>query len=103
MATNIDKDTQTDSISQLVTLQVLVNKKTPNGYDLLYLRNIDQREIKPSPEIKSDEVDDNSAQSTNLPCTPKETPQIPIQTETLLLQNVQQINKPSAQQETLGY
>ena len=71
---------------------------------MTYCINIDQREIKPSPEIKSDEVDDNSAQSKNLPCTPKETPQIPIQTETLLLQNVQQINKPSAQQETLkGY
>ena len=36
VATNIDKDTLADSISQLITLKVLVNKKTPNGYDSLY-------------------------------------------------------------------
>ena len=35
MATNIDKDTLTDSISQLITQKVLVNKKTPNSYDSL--------------------------------------------------------------------
>ena len=35
MATNIDKDTLTDSISQLITQKELVNKKTPNGYDSL--------------------------------------------------------------------
>ena len=45
VATSIDKDTLTHSISQLITLKLLVNKKTPNGYDSLYLSNIDQREI----------------------------------------------------------
>ena len=35
VATNIDKDTLTDSISQLITQKELVNKKTPNGYDSL--------------------------------------------------------------------
>ena len=32
MATNIDKDTLTDSISQLITQKVIVKKKTLNGY-----------------------------------------------------------------------
>ena len=35
VATNIDKDTLTDSISQLITQKEHVNKKTPNGYDSL--------------------------------------------------------------------
>ena len=33
VARNIDKDTRADSISQLITLKVLLNKKTSNGYD----------------------------------------------------------------------
>ena len=41
VATNIEKDTLADSILQLITLKVLVSKKTPNGYDSLYLSNID--------------------------------------------------------------
>ena len=40
VATNIDKDTLTDSISQLITQKVLVNKKTPNSYDSLYLSTL---------------------------------------------------------------
>ena len=83
-------------------LKVLMNKKTPNGYNSLYLRNVDQREIEPTPETKSDKIDDDSAQ-TLTPDTPKETPQFPIQTETPLLQNVKQIPKPSAQQKTLTF
>ena len=31
----------------------------PNGYDSLYLSNIDQREINPTPETKSDIMDEN--------------------------------------------
>ena len=42
VATNIDKDTLTDSISQLITQKVLVNKKTPNGSDSLYLSNFEK-------------------------------------------------------------
>ena len=53
VATNIDKDTVADSISQLITLEVLVNKKTPNGFNCLCLSNVDQRQIKPTPETKS--------------------------------------------------
>ena len=79
MATNIDKDTLADSISQLITLKV-----TPNGYDSLYLSNIDQREIEPTSETKLDKIDDDPVQ-TLTPRTRKETPQIPIQTETPLL------------------
>ena len=41
VATNIDEDTLTNSISQLITQKVLVNKKTSNGYDSLYLSNLD--------------------------------------------------------------
>ena len=41
VATNIDKDTLADSISQLITLKVLVNKKSLNGYDSLHLSNVD--------------------------------------------------------------
>ena len=54
VATNIDKDTLADSISQLIALKVLVNKKTPNGYDSLCLSNIDQREIERTVETKSE-------------------------------------------------
>ena len=79
MATNIDKDTLADSIPQLITLKV-----TPNGYDSLYLSNIDQREIEPTSETKLDKIDDDPVQ-TLTPRTQKETPQIPIQTETPLL------------------
>ena len=49
VATNIDKDTLADSISQLITLKVLVNKKTLNGHDSLYLSNTNQREREPTP------------------------------------------------------
>ena len=41
VATNIDEDTLTNSISQLITQKVLVSKKTSNGYDSLYLSNLD--------------------------------------------------------------
>ena len=92
-ATNIDEDTLADSISQLLTLKVLVNKKTANGYDSSYLSNTDQREIEPSPETKSDKIDDDSVQ-TLTPNTPKEIPQFPIQTETPLLQNVNKFLNP---------
>ena len=79
-----------------------MNKKTPNGFDSLCLSNTDQRETEPTPETKSDKIDDNSVQ-TLTPNTPKGTPQFPIQTETPLLQNVKQILKPSAQQKTLTF
>ena len=102
MAANIDKDTLADSISQLITLKVLVNKKTPNRHDALYLSNTDQREIEPTPETKSDKIDDDSVQ-TLTPNTPKETPQFSIQTETPLLENVKQIPKPLAEQKTLTF
>ena len=60
VATNIDKDTLADSILQLITIKLLVNKKTPNGYDSLYLSNIDQTEIEPTSETKTNKTDDNS-------------------------------------------
>ena len=41
VATHIDEDTLTNSISQLITQKVLVSKKTSNGYDSLYLSNLD--------------------------------------------------------------
>ena len=102
VATNIDRDTLADSIWQLITLKVLVNKKTPNGYDSFYLSNLDQREIKPTQETKSGKIDDDSVQALTLN-TSKETSQFPIQTETPLLQNVKQIPKPSTQQKTLTF
>ena len=43
VAKNIDKYALADSISQLIALKALVNKKTPNGYNFLYLSNVDQR------------------------------------------------------------
>ena len=76
-ATNIDKDTLTDSISQQITQNVLVNRKTPNGYDSLYLSNFDQREIEHTRETKSDEKDEDSVQALT-PNIQKETPQFPI-------------------------
>ena len=76
-ATNIDKDTLTDSISQQITPNVLVNRKTPNGYDSLYLSNFDQREIEHTRETKSDEKDEDSVQALT-PNIQKETPQFPI-------------------------
>ena len=87
VATNIDKDTLADSISQLITLKVLVNQKTQNGYDSLYLSKVDQREIQPTPETKSDKADDDSVE-TFTPNTSNEIPQFAIQTEAPLLQNV---------------
>ena len=74
-----------------------MNKKTSNGYDSFHLSNVDQREIEPTPETKSDKIDDDSVQILT-PNTPNETPQFPIQTETPLLQNVKQILNPSSQQ-----
>ena len=59
VATNIDKDTLADFISQLVTLKLLVNKNTPNGHDFLYLKNVDQTEIELTPETKSDKIDED--------------------------------------------
>ena len=102
VATNIDKYTLTDSIPQLITQKVLVNKKTPNGYDSLYLSNFDQREIDHTPESKSDKKDDYSVQIL-IPNIPKETAQFQIQSETTLLQNVKQIIKPSAKQRSLTF
>ena len=102
VATNIDKDALADSISQLITLKVLVNKKTPNDYDSLHLSNVDQIEIEPTPETTSDKIDDDSVQ-TLTPNTPKETPQFPIQTETPLLQNVKEIPNPSSQPKKITF
>ena len=99
-AINVAKDTLADSISQLITLKVLVNEKTPNDYDSLYLSNVYQKKIEPTPETRSDKIDADSVQ-TLTPITAEETPRIPIQTETPLLKNVKQIHKPLAQQETL--
>ena len=44
VATNIDKDTLTDSISQLIIQKVLVNKKIPNVYETVYLSNFEIKE-----------------------------------------------------------
>ena len=96
VAANIDKGALADSISQLISLKVLVNKPAPNSCDSLYLSNVDQIEIESTLETKSDKIDDDSVQ-TLTPNTPKEIPQFPIQTETPLLQNVRQIPKLSAQ------
>ena len=51
-----------------------MNKKTSNGYDSFHLSNVDQREIEPTPETKSDKIDDDSVQILT-PNTPNETPQ----------------------------
>ena len=84
VATNIDKDTLADSISQLITLKVLVNKMTSNGYDYLYLSNVDQREIEPTSETKSDKINDASVQTLTRD-TSRDIPQFPVETETPLL------------------
>ena len=49
---NIDKDTLADFISELISLNTLVNKKTPNGYGYLYLSMVGQREIEPTRETR---------------------------------------------------
>ena len=102
LAANIDKCTRVDSISQLTTLKVFVNKKTPNGYGSLYLSNVYQREIEPIPETKSDKIDDDFPQ-TLTPNTLKETLQFPIQIETYFLQNYKQISKPPVQHKVLFF
>ena len=84
VATNIDKDTLADSISQLITLKVLVNKMTSNGYDYLYLSNVDQIEIEPTSETKSDKINDDSVQTLTRD-TSRDIPQFPVETETPLL------------------
>ena len=68
----------------------------------MYLSNVDQIEIEPTLETKSDKIDDDSVQ-TLTPNTPKEIPQFPIQTEKPLLQNVRQIPKLSAQKKTITF
>ena len=70
----------------------------------MYLSNVDQREIEPTPGTKSDKIDDDSVQ-TLIPNTQKrkETPEFPVQTETPLLQNLKQISKLSAQQKTITF
>ena len=40
-----------------------MSKETPNSYDSLYLSNVDQREIEPTPEGKSDKIDDDFVQA----------------------------------------
>ena len=44
-------------------MKVLVNKKTPNVYNSLYLSNVYQRKIEPTSESKSDKIDDDSVQA----------------------------------------
>ena len=66
LATNIDKDTLADSILQLITLKLLLSKESPNSYDSLYLSNVDQREIEPTLEGKSDKIDDDFVQKKNV-------------------------------------
>ena len=60
VAANIDKDTLVDSILQLFTLKLLVNKNTPNGNDSLCLSNVDQREKGITQETSFYKIDDNS-------------------------------------------
>ena len=52
-------------------------KSTCEQKDSLYLSNIDQREIEPTPETKSDKINDDSIQ-TLTPNIPKEKLQFPI-------------------------
>ena len=79
-----------------------MNKKSQNGYGSLYLSNVDQGVIEPTPETKSNKKVDDSVKSTIFPSTLMETPQMIIRTKTPLLQNAKQIYKPLAQQETLS-
>ena len=60
VATIIDKDTLVDSILQLFTLKLLVNKNTPNGNDSLCLSNVGQREKGLTQETSFYKTDDNS-------------------------------------------
>ena len=53
------------------------SKSTCEQKDSLYLSNIDQREIEPTPETKSDKINDDSIQ-TLTPNIPKEKLQFPI-------------------------
>ena len=87
---SIDKDTVTDFTLQLITLKVLVNKKTAIGYDSLCLGNVDNREIEPTPETKSDKIDGDFVKYTILSSKNINT-------------IVTQIHKPSAQQEILTF
>ena len=79
VATNIDKYTVTDSISQLITLKILLNKNILNCSDPWHLNNVDQSETKLIVETKSDKTDVSSVKSTTTPSVPKEKPQTPIQ------------------------
>lgn len=79
-----------------------MNKKSQNGYGSLYLSNVDQGVIEPTPETKSNKKVDDSVKSTIFPSTLMKTPQMIIRTKTPLLQNAKQIHKPLAQQETLS-
>ena len=53
------------------------SKSTCEQKDSLYLSNIDPREIEPTPETKSDKINDDSIQ-TLTPNIPKEKLQFPI-------------------------
>ena len=79
IATNIDKYTVTDSISQLITLKILLNKNILNCSDPWHLNNVDQSETKLIVETKSDKTDVRSVKSTTTPSVPKKKPQTPIQ------------------------
>ena len=71
MATNIDKDTLTYSISELTTLKVLIIKNNPNDYDYLYLNSVNQIEIDLTLETRPLEIDDDPVKSTTAPSTSK--------------------------------
>ena len=71
MATNIDKDTLTYSISELITLKVLIIKNNPNYYDYLYLNSVNQIEIDLTLETRPHEIDDDPVKSTTAPSTSK--------------------------------
>ena len=71
MATNIDKDTLTYSISELTTLKVLIIKNNPNDYDYLYLNSVNQIEIDLTLETRPHEIDDDPVKSTTAPSTSK--------------------------------
>lgn len=71
MATNIDKDTLTYSISELITLKVLIIKNNPNDYDYLYLNSVNQIEIDLTLETRPHEIDDDPVKSTTAPSTSK--------------------------------
>ena len=87
---SIDKDSVADFTLQLITLKALVNKKTAIGYDFLCLSNVDNREIEPTPETKSDKIDGDFVKYTTLSSKNRNT-------------IVTQIHKPSPQQEILTF